>query len=690
MNNLKAPPEPHLSRELSSDSAASNDSKRKRETSSTGIIGAENMDIHVAGSTNLHESLVNARGLEYQPAAASRSQSFRENGMPVNNRAIDPGKTNCSTLLSDGHDVTNTDIGVRPTKRPSFGHYEGLDPNTISYLDNAANELDDHNQPVANANGSGTLNYSRSGFDEDSATINQSQLGSLGIETGGADAGAGGTRLVETESNLFRNGAQLHNTMQSTQPGNERLHAEPAAFHRTPVAATAILSPDQEMWDRSARTVFASLEAELTRNDCSAYNTANGNDNAKKSEYKPISHGNAFANLEAELMAAHFSLSTSEELDSKPRAVSNSKSHDVFANLEAEISHRNSSRGKNCELSSVKPPAVDERDSRRNDTDPMESARSTDGSLDMKPPASASVPKNDSMQAENIDGHPAGAAASVYGLTYEAIEQSRSVFANLEEELMRHEEEEHQRARAPIEFLTSSIDFHARRRSSLSSESALTLDGTLERNNSYNVLNEMARVDEEPMDHYNDDRGKLHDVIANIEIINEEGGMNVEPPPPPLPPQLEQAPAPDPLPLGLGSQRSRDIIASIEEDILRRQQEESTAEVNFNRMFRNQIVIGPYSANLHPTALASPGMQTPNVMLNVMMMQQYRQHVQSQTSRNNLIDQVSNMAMDSADDASLNSVASCISYDGKSTNVFSIPCQTREQSIGRRSSHAYP
>jgi len=723
MNNLKDPPE-DLIRE-SSDSSA-NDSKRKRDTSSSSagitIIDAENTtdsNNFVAGSTNNpHELLANTYGLELYPplpiSVTSRSQSAHENNgsIPANNGATDPRNVSCSTMSSgDDHDGTNLDIGMRPTKRPSFGN-EGLDPDTISYLDNAASELDDNNPPsAANANGSGTINSFRSGFDDtfrgqESAANHQSEFGSLGIEMGGADAGAGGTRVfVEANSNLVRNGgAQLNNTMQSTQLGNGRRDVELAAVPRAavprasvprasvpraPVTTTAILSADQQ-WDRSARTVFANLEAELTENNCSAYNTAtNGNnDCAKQSKCKPISHGNAFANLEAELLAKHFPLSTSEELDSKPRAVSSLKAHNVYSNLEAKISHQNSSEGNNSEFTDMKPPAVQQRESTRMDTEPMqiESTRSPDGSGGVEHAASASVPNNESIQNESIEKHSARSALSACGITHEAIEQSRSVFANLEQELLRHEEEEHRRARAPIEYLTSSIGFSAMRRYSLSSQSSVTLDGIFERNNSSNRLNEMARVEEEPMDDSNDDRGEEYEVIANIEIINEDGGMNMEPPlhpqpppPQPQPPQLEQAPAPDPLPLGLGSQRSRDIIASIEEDILRRQQEESTAEVNFNRMFRNNhIVIGPYSANLHPTAL---GTQTPNVMLNMMMMQQYRQLVQSQTGHNNLIDQISNMAMDSADDASLNSVASCVSYDGKSTNIFSIPCQTREQSM---------
>ena len=132
--------------------------------------------------------------------------------------------------------------------------------------------------------------------------------------------------------------------------------------------------------------------------------------------------------------------------------------------------------------------------------------------------------------------------------------------------------------------------------------------------------------------------------------------------------------------LGLGGRRSRAIIASIEANILRQQEEGSRAEVNVNSGMLNsssQMVLGPYSARVFSRSTSGArGGRLPNLMLSMMMMRQHRQKVKSHTTRTNLVNQVSNMEVDPIDDDSVNSIESCLSYDGKITNVNGIHCQT--------------
>ena len=243
------------------------------------------------------------------------------------------------------------------------------------------------------------------------------------------------------------------------------------------------------------------------------------------------------------------------------------------------------------------------------------------------------------------------------------------MFANLEDELMRQEEEENQIAQNPMQYLAS-LNGVSDGRNNISSS------------NANNEQNEIQRVHEDPMNEDIDNEeifDREENVIVNMDMINDDGQDALVDIQQPLPqPPLQ---ANDQADLGIGGQRSRDIIASIEADILRRQQEESRAEINFNRgMFRNQMVIGPYSSHFYPRTLASRRVEQPNLMLN-MMMQQHRQHAQPFTARSNFLNQVSNMGIEPIDEISINSIESCISYDGKNTNIFSIPCQTHEQDM---------
>lgn len=139
--------------------------------------------------------------------------------------------------------------------------------------------------------------------------------------------------------------------------------------------------------------------------------------------------------------------------------------------------------------------------------------------------------------------------------------------------------------------------------------------------------------------------------------------------------------------LGLGGQRSRAIIASIEANILRQQEEGSRAEVNVNSGMLNssQMVLGPYSARVFSRSTSGArGGRLPNLMLSMMMMRQHRQKVKSHTTRTNLLNQVSNMEVDPIDDDSVNSIESCLSYNGKITNVNGIHCQTLEHHMAYR------
>jgi hypothetical protein len=171
-------------------------------------------------------------------------------------------------------------------------------------------------------------------------------------------------------------------------------------------------------------------------------------------------------------------------------------------------------------------------------------------------------------------------------------------------------------------------------------------------------------------------------VIANMEVLQRHEPRNVAFPNPPLPPpppqqpdnqQVDAMPIQDNEPIILGDARSREIIASIEADMLRQQQEESRAQANLqrvlSRIFSNEMVIGPYSSHLLTNStFASRRRQNPNLMLSTMMMQQqHRNYAQPHSAINQM------------DDSSECSIESCISYDGKNTQIFAIHCQSQEQ-----------
>lgn len=145
---------------------------------------------------------------------------------------------------------------------------------------------------------------------------------------------------------------------------------------------------------------------------------------------------------------------------------------------------------------------------------------------------------------------------------------------------------------------------------------------------------------------------------------------------------------------GLGGRESRAIIASIEADLTRQEEEESIMETSINHgLLNHQMVLGPYSLNMYQGSTL--GARQPslalshnsNLIMKIILMQQHRRHVRSQANgnrsnmnlseeaRHNIVDQISNMAFDprhfndgDIDDCSVNSVDSCLSYDGKITS----------------------
>jgi hypothetical protein len=492
------------------------------------------------------------------------------------------------------------------------------------------------------------------------------------------------------------------------------LEAELVQNASTILGTTTNRATKTQTWDSTnshARSIFASIESDLVQNErcqsenrinsasqswaCYSATRAQSERSAYDSRDNKLPHGtissgdarskNMFANLEAEIMQMNNPLSNGESLD---------RSCNVFAGIEAELTQHVSSgygsydtgkistaptrsrtmladleaeitleKTEDQYTSDTKPAAAVQIDPRNNtEAEPMD--------LDVKP---ATIP----IHAEPIQQPSDGTDVSASDREA-AMSHSRSIFANIEEELTRQSEEENQRAHAPMQFLTSNK----------SSVLASSGGGSIGRWNSSNAVynpnndlneNEMAPAEEEGEEvHMNE---MADHAIDNIEILDQQEPMNNEQiPQHPLPLQPAERPQANSFAFGLGSQRSRDIIAGIEADILRRQQEEIRAEANFNRgMFRNQMVIGPYSANFYPTALASSRREQNNATFNTMLMHQHRQSIQTNSA--NIVDQVSNMAIDPVDDVSVNSVESCISYDGKTTNIFSIVCQTHEQDM---------
>ena len=127
---------------------------------------------------------------------------------------------------------------------------------------------------------------------------------------------------------------------------------------------------------------------------------------------------------------------------------------------------------------------------------------------------------------------------------------------------------------------------------------------------------------------------------------------------------------------------SREVIASLEADIMRMEEEEETTERTFPVNHRNEP----------PLAIRQPAGMNQRDALNIMMaQQQHRNHGSvlphhGPVGNLTLVDQISHMAIDPLQfeyDAvdSAKSVNSFATYDGKHTNVFATRVQTQEQEL---------
>lgn len=137
--------------------------------------------------------------------------------------------------------------------------------------------------------------------------------------------------------------------------------------------------------------------------------------------------------------------------------------------------------------------------------------------------------------------------------------------------------------------------------------------------------------------------------------------------------------------------RSRDVIASIEADMMRLEEEEETG--NNHGVQIQHGAINPHGQNLR-SVLTHGGRQPAGMnqrdALNIMMQQQQRLQSGSLShahGNRTLADQISDMAIDPlsfeayGDDSSAKSMNSCISYDGKCTNIFAARAETRKQEL---------
>jgi hypothetical protein len=717
MSNLKSPPEdlpgtaqvPLTEASLSNGLDDSSHNKRKRAPTSLGSSDLKSLE---GLNGRIDESFADTSTIHLENGLSSvvdsvASQSTQENGIRVGNGSNQIGRSHYPALQQR----IASPVIDRPTKRPSFGFgdfgfesFAVMDPNAMVFVDNASA----NSYPMLHSNNSAEGSRIDEKSEMRSPRTNLTpidQQSPLLAATNGVAAG-GSNSITAQFSNMFhkadspdiqnKHGAfelsqtrgmcailernrHISNTevqfTNHTVPlrhiDNEHLEMKPAAVERNKISSRHMGDPHSvpaTHLDANARSVFAKLEAEL---ESSEIFPPARQEERSMFDYRPSSSAaksrHVFASLEAELMQKNNVLFSNESLGGNtPRNASNGQPQNVFADLEVELTQQDRF-AQDYESFNVKSAAAFRRNSASMDAESIESLEEVNDHLDAKP---AAVPyfssRENSTQNENTKleaaSNEAASNETDSNEKLRAFEYSRSVFATLEDELMRNENEleEYQHALAPMQFLTSS--FRPAARGSISSTSTLTQNGT-----SLLRLNELDHVEEEPVNEIQNDAA-----IDDLEILNQQIVMNHNAPlNPPLPLPVEQPSNA----LGLGGARSREIIASIEQDILRRQQEESRAEANINMgMIRHQMVIGPYSAHFYSSSSSA-------LRMGQSLMQQHQQHLQSHAIRTNIVNQASLMTIDPIDDASVNSIASCISYDGKTSNVFSIPCQTHEQDM---------
>ena len=206
-----------------------------------------------------------------------------------------------------------------------------------------------------------------------------------------------------------------------------------------------------------------------------------------------------------------------------------------------------------------------------------------------------------------------------------------------------------------------------------------------------------------------DRQGSSLETIVNAEALipQQQGGNGYD---------LGQAKFPDrPTPQSTSPNRSlggllgpsREVIASIEADISLQDMEEIRLEMGRRGVWSNQVVLGPYGSALRSSSLLGvhqhrmASRDNFNMGLNAMSLQQHRWHARPringssyipESARHTLADQISNMAIDTMqsntgegydlnDDISVNSIDSCVSYDGKCTSIYALRTQTREQEL---------
>eukprot|EP00804_Cyclotella_cryptica_P013129 CCRYP_019639-RB/>CCRYP_019639-RB protein AED:0.00 eAED:0.00 QI:435/1/1/1/1/1/3/1953/869 len=477
-------------------------------------------------------------------------------------------------------------------------------------------------------------------FARDSPDVYQNQLGALGMEIGlvkaegmdvndyaSSDFGMG---IQQRPEPWASGGKSILERRRSCLDAKPSANQAPAEQTRDALARSAsAFEPRQtRTWDNeNSRSAFADIEAKLTQRLCSS-----------------MFHSSAPEDTPS--------------LDTKPAAVSNANSRQDVANLDAEVMQR-------YNLDSAKEPFV----------------HNPSSISELMQEGKAEMLSSQIESSFNLEPSIVSDSKQV------ALAYSRSVFAHLEEELTRQEEEA-QRAQVSEELSPSSFA-HKTSTFSLYPGSRRQPSSSSNFNSMYNSYHGTSDVAEYGGTMNGASSGSpfegqvgSHGIVANMEVL---AGQRPPPPPPAQLPrgighQNRDTETPSP---GLGGQRSREIIASIEADILRQQEEEDRSEVNANHGMSNnsiQMVLGPYSSNyLSRSTLGARRGQNPNLMLSMITLQQHRQHVQSHSTRTNLVNQVSNMAVEPIDDDSVNSIESCLSYDGKITNINGIHCQTQEQ-----------
>lgn len=138
---------------------------------------------------------------------------------------------------------------------------------------------------------------------------------------------------------------------------------------------------------------------------------------------------------------------------------------------------------------------------------------------------------------------------------------------------------------------------------------------------------------------------------------------------------------------------SREVIASIEADMMLLEEEEERKEMGNHGPRYQHATIDPYgpdarSGSTHGSRQPA-GMNQRDVLGLMIMQQQQRQQQgmpQHANGNTTLSDQISNMAIDrlhlESDDYSSNkSIDSCVSYDGKSTHIFASRARTHDQEL---------